>query len=378
MISMSLLDASFLNTFRPDVLAMRAYVVQDAAGFIKLDAMENPFTLPPTLQAELGERLGTVALNRYPGTRINELHKALRAYAQVPADMGLVLGNGSDELISLLSVACAKPGAVALAPLPGFVMYEAFTKQVGMQFVGVPLTPDFELDAPAMLAAIAQHRPALTYLAYPNNPTANLWDDAVIEQIVQAVAENAAAGHPGLVIIDEAYQPFASKSYLSRLAAHPHVLLMRTLSKFGLAGVRLGYMMGRPDLIEQIEKVRPPYNISVLNTEASLFALEHAGEFARQAEVIKAERTRLLRALAAMPGAKAYPSQANMILVRVNDAGAVFNALKMSGILIKNVAGLHGLLANCVRLTVGLPAENDALIAALTDILREPLIPIPA
>lgn len=358
-----------LDTFRADVRAMHAYVVQDAKGFIKLDAMENPFTLPPALQAELGQRLGAVALNRYPGTRLNDLHAALRTYARVPQGMGLVLGNGSDELISLLSVACAKPGAVSLAPLPGFVMYEAFARQVGMDFVGVPLTPDFELDLPAMLAAIAQHRPALTYIAYPNNPTANLWDANAIEQIVQAVAANG----QGLVIIDEAYQPFASDSYLGKLAAHPHVLLMRTLSKFGLAGVRLGYMMGRADLIEQVEKVRPPYNISVLNVEAALFALAHAGEFAAQAEVIKSERERLMAALATMPGARAYPSQANMILVRVNDAAQVFEALKARGILIKNVAGLHRLLANCVRLTVGLPAENDAMIAALAEVLREPL-----
>ncbi len=358
-----------LDTFRPDVRAMHAYVVQDAKGFIKLDAMENPFTLPPALQAELGQRLGAVALNRYPGTRLNDLHDALRTYAQVPEGMGLVLGNGSDELISLLSVACAKPGAVALAPLPGFVMYEAFARQVGMDFVGVPLTPDFELDLPAMLAAVAHHRPALTYIAYPNNPTANLWDAGAIDQIVQAVAANG----QGLVIIDEAYQPFASDSYLGKLAAHPHVLLMRTLSKFGLAGVRLGYMMGRANVIEQVEKVRPPYNVSVLNVEAALFALEHEAEFAAQAEVIKSERERLMAALVRMPGARAYPSQANMILVRVNDAAAVFADLKARGILIKNVAGLHRLLANCVRLTVGLPAENDAMIAALAEVLREPL-----
>ena len=357
-----------LDTFRPDVRAMHAYVVQDARGFIKLDAMENPFTLPPALQAELGQRLGAVALNRYPGT-LNDLHHALREYAQVPQGMALVLGNGSDELISLLSVACAQPGAVALAPLPGFVMYEAFARQVGMGFVGVPLTADFELNTPAMLDAIREHRPALTYIAYPNNPTANLWRSEAIDQIVQAVADNG----QGLVVIDEAYQPFASQSFLARLTAHPHVLLMRTLSKFGLAGVRLGYMMGRVDLIEQVEKVRPPYNISVLNVEAALFALEHADEFARQAEVIKSERERLMAALAGMPGAKAYPSQANMILVRVNDAAAVFQALKARGILIKNVAGLHRLLANCVRLTVGLPHENDAMIAALAEIMREPL-----
>jgi histidinol-phosphate aminotransferase len=366
-------DMSLLDVFRPDVLSMHAYHVQDATGYIKLDAMENPFTLPLELQAILGERLGKVALNRYPGTRINDLHAALRDHANVPSGMGLVLGNGSDELISLLSVACAKPGAVALAPLPGFVMYEAFAKQTGMRFMGVPLTPDFELDGPAMLACIREHKPALTYLAYPNNPTANLWDDVVIEQIIEAVAANAEAGHPGLVVIDEAYQPFASKSWHDRLPRHSNVLLMRTLSKFGLAGVRLGYMMGRADLIDQVEKVRPPYNISVLNTEAALFALEHTDEFTRQAVIIKSERERLLAALDTMPGAKAYPSQANMILVRVSDAAGVFVSLKTRGILIKNVSGLHQLLANCVRLTVGAPTENDALISALSEILREPL-----
>ncbi|MFN3888091.1 MAG: histidinol-phosphate transaminase [Aquabacterium sp.] len=359
--------------FRDDVRAMHAYHVQDAAGYIKLDAMENPFALPPALQDELGRRLSPLALNRYPGPRINDLHAALRAHAGIPADMGLVLGNGSDELISLLCTACARPGATVLAPVPGFVMYAVSAQIAGMQFVGVPLTAEFELDADAMVAAIAQHRPALTFIAYPNNPTANLWDDAAIDRVVQAVADNAAAGHPGLVILDEAYQPFACRSWLPRVAAHPHVLLMRTLSKFGLAGIRLGYMTGRADLIEQVDKVRPPYNISVLNTEAALFALDHADEFARQAEVIKAERQRLMAALAAMPTARAFPSEANMILVRVPDAAAVFQALKARGILIKNVAGLHGLLANCVRLTVGLPAENDALIAALREVLSEPL-----
>ncbi len=358
-----------LSTFRADVRAMHAYVVQDAAGFIKLDAMENPFPLPPDLQAALGQRLGAVALNRYPGTRVFDLHRALRQHAQVPEGMGLVLGNGSDELISLLSVACAQPGAVALAPLPGFVMYEAFSRQVGMQFVGVPLTTDFQLDVPAMVSAIREHRPALTYIAYPNNPTANLWDADAVQQVVDAVAANGT----GLVVLDEAYQPFASQSWLPRLTTQPHVLLMRTLSKFGLAGVRLGYMMGRADLIEQVEKVRPPYNISVLNVEAALFALEHADEFERQAALIKSERSRLLAALSQMPGAKAYPSDANMILVRVQDAASVFSALKARGILIKNVSALHQLLANCIRLTVGTPAENDAQIAALSEILREPL-----
>jgi histidinol-phosphate aminotransferase len=246
-------------------------------------------------------------------------------------------------------------------------MYAMSAKLQGLAFHGVPLTADFELDEAAMLDAIATHKPAIVYLAYPNNPTANLWDDAVIERIIEA---QGAQG--GLVVMDEAYQPFSSKSYIDRIAGHSHVLLMRTLSKFGLAGVRLGYMMGPRALIAEIDKVRPPYNISVLNCEAALFALEHQAVFAAQAADLMAQRQRLLAALGAMPGLKAWDSDANMILVRVtadagdtDAAGRVFERLKSGGVLVKNVSKMHPLLANCLRLTIGTEAENTQLLATL-------------
>jgi histidinol dehydrogenase len=349
------------HTVRQDVSSMHAYAVQPSAGLIKLDAMENPFALPPALQQQLGERLARAALNRYPAASNVAVAAALTDFVQLPANCKLMLGNGSDELIDMLSVACNVPGATLLAPLPGFVMYEMSAQLRGLNFVGVPLTPDFELDESAMLAAIEQHRPALTYIAYPNNPTANLWDDAVIERIVAAVGAQR-----GLVVMDEAYQPFSSRSWLPRLAEQPHVLVMRTLSKFGLAGVRLGYLCGAAALINEIDKVRPPYNVSVLNAEATLFALEHADEYARQAELLKSERTRLQAALAGLSGVRAFPSEANMILVRVADAKRCFEGMKARGVLVKHVAGLHPLLANCLRLTVGTPAENDAMLAALS------------
>jgi histidinol-phosphate aminotransferase len=271
-----------------------------------------------------------------------------------------MLGNGSDELISLLALACDVPGATVLAPVPGFVMYEMSAKLQGLRFVGVPLTADFELDEAAMLAAIERHRPAITYLAYPNNPTANLWDDAVIDRIVDAVAQQH-----GLVVFDEAYQPFASRTWMQRMAAHDHVLVMRTLSKFGLAGVRLGYLAGAAALVEQIDKVRPPYNVSVLNAEATLFALDHADEYARQAALLRAERERLQVALRELPGVRPYPSEANMILVRVPDAARAFAGMKQRGVLVKNVSALHPLLADCLRLTVGTPQENTLMLDAL-------------
>lgn len=357
---MSDLKDRIARVIRQDVQSMHGYAIQPSAGLVKLDAMENPFRLPPALQRELGERLAAVAINRYPAQCVADVVAALSRHVQLPAGCKMILGNGSDELIDLLSVACDVPGAGILAPLPGFVMYEMSARLRGLRFTGVPLTPDFELDRAAMLAAIERERPSLTYIAYPNNPTANLWNDAVIDDIVAAVG----AQH-GLVVFDEAYQPFSSRSWLQRMAAHPHVLVLRTLSKFGLAGVRLGYLCGHAALVDEVDKVRPPYNVSVLNAEATLFALDHVDEYARQAAVLRSERERLQAALRQLPGATPYPSEANMILVRVPDAKRAFEGMRSRGVLVKNISGLHPLLANCLRLTVGTPDENTQMIDAL-------------
>ncbi len=358
------MSTSPMRFIRQDIQSMHAYAIQHSVGMVKLDAMENPFTLPPELQAELGARLGAVAINRYPGSRIDDLKQALAEYIDLPKGNGLMIGNGSDELISLLAMACDVPGASILAPLPGFVMYAMGAQLQGLAFHGVPLTADFELDEAAMLAAMREHQPAITYIAYPNNPTANLWDAAVIRRLI---AEAATFG--GLVVMDEAYQPFSSRSWLDEIRAHPganaHVLLMRTLSKFGLAGVRLGYMVGPQALVREVDKLRPPYNVSVLNAECALFALEHANVFAQQAAQIREQRAVLTDALAKLPGVTVFPSEANMVLVRVPDAQRSFDRLKADGILVKNVSKMHPLLGECLRLTVGTPAENAQLIQAL-------------
>ena len=361
---MSTLDPKLQKLIRQDVQSMHAYAIQDSAGMVKLDAMENPHRLPADLQAELGRRLGALALNRYPDGRVNDLRKALADYAQMPDGFDIMLGNGSDELISLLAMACDVPDAAIVSPVPGFVMYGMSAQLQGLPFIGVPLTADFELDQAAMLAAIAERRPSITYLASPNNPTANLWDDAVIEKIIIAVGKQG-----GLVVMDEAYQPFASKSYIDRIAQHSHVLLLRTLSKFGLAGVRLGYLMGPIALIAEIDKVRPPYNISVLNYECALFALEHRNVFAAQALELIAQRAMLFEALSGMAGLKTWKSEANMILIRVADAAKTFEGMKARGVLVKNVSKMHSLLAQCLRITVGTAAENASMLAALEESL---------
>ncbi len=353
------LQSRIKRTIRSDVQGAAGYAIQPSAGFIKLDAMENPHRLPEALQREFGERLSRVEINRYPLSK-GVVAERIAKHFNVPAGCKVILGNGSDELIDLLSVACDVPGAKILAPLPGFVMYEMSARLRGLGFVGVPLTPTFELDEPAMLAAIQRERPALTYLAYPNNPTANLFDEHTVERLVQAVRE-----HGGLVVMDEAYQPFSSRTWMPKLAQHDHVLVMRTLSKFGLAGVRLGYLVGHEAVMAEVDKVSPPYNISALNAEATLFALDHADEFERQAQTLRAERTSLDEALRKLPGVVVFPSEANMILVRVPDAKRTFEGMKARGVLVKHIAGLHPLLANCLRITVGTAAENTRMIEAL-------------
>ena len=355
-------SSALAAVLRADLQALHGYVVQPSAGLVKLDVMENPFRLPAALRRALGERLAEVALNRYPAERTDVLRTALARHACMPPGCSMTLGNGSDELITMLAMACNRPGATILAPVPGFEIYELSARLHGLRFVGVPTTADFELDADAMLAAVQAQRPALIYIAYPNNPTANLWNDVTIDRVIEAA--------PGLVVIDEAYQPFASRDSMARLVRHEKVLLMRTMSKFGLAGVRIGYLMGRSVLVSQIDKLRPPFNISVLNCEAALFALEHEDEYARQATVIRAERERLQHALRALPGVTPFPSDANMILVRVADAPAVFEGMKRRGVLVKDRSKAHPLLANCLRLTVGLPEENDQMIAALKASLK--------
>ncbi len=373
-----------LHVIRDDIQALSAYTVQDASGMIKLDAMENPYVLEPALRKAMAERLSGVDVNRYPGVRVQALKDALINHAQVPSGMSLMLGNGSDELIGLLDLACAKPGACVLAPEPGFVMYAMSAKLLGLKYVGVDLQKNFQLDMPAMLSAIEEHRPSIVYLAYPNNPTANLWSPQDIEALIEQVS-----AYQGLVVMDEAYQPFSNDTWLHRMRDEPQknaqVLLMRTLSKFGLAGARLGYLVGPKEWIQTLEKVRPPYNVSVLNAECALFALEHEPVFKRQAEHIMAERERLSESLSQGLGMEVFPSEANMLLLRLDYevwapvsgvpldspdlphqlAAHVFQGLKAHGVLIKNVSTMHALLNGCLRVTVGTESENNALLEAL-------------
>ncbi|MGR2680733.1 histidinol-phosphate transaminase [Chromobacterium haemolyticum] len=342
---------------RDEIAAISAYPVASADGYIKLDAMENPWPLPAELRQELARVLADVAVNRYPDPSGGTLKAQLKQAFAIPEPADVLLGNGSDELITLVAQALARPGAKLLALEPSFVMYKMNALFSGLDYVGVPLRSDFSLDLPATLAAIAEHQPAVVFVSYPNNPTGPRFARAEVEAICEAA--------PGLVVVDEAYQAFASDSFMNLAGLRDNLIVMRTLSKLGLAGIRLGYAAGPAAWIRELDKVRPPYNINVLTQAAARFSLRHIEVFNRQAAELCEERGRLAAGLAHYAAVEAFPSEANFITIRVPDAPALYQHFKASGILIKQLHGSHPLLERCLRLTVGTPQENDAMLAAL-------------
>ena len=346
------------NLVRPEILRLAAYPVADSSGLVKLDAMENPYSLPPPLRRELADTLSRVDLNRYPDPTGRELRELLARKMQVPAGIELLLGNGSDDLIQIVTMALARPGAAMMYPAPTFVMYSMNATFTGTQAVPVPLREDFTFDASAFIARMREVRPALVFIAYPNNPTGVLYPEADVLQVVRAAE--------GLVVIDEAYHVFAGASFMPRLAEFANLAVLRTVSKLGLAGIRLGYLAARPEWIEQLNKLRQVYNINVLTQAAARFILERLEVLEEQAARIRSDRKTLGRALAAMKGVTVFPSQANFFLVRLADADRTYEALRRQGVLVKN---LHPGLANCLRITVGTPDENRILLAALKEAL---------
>ena len=347
---------------RDDIRALTAYRVPDSAGMVKLDAMENPYRLPPELRSRIAQLVEAAAINRYPDPGAGALKARLRRALAVPDGMELLLGNGSDELIQILALAGAKPGAAVLGVEPSFVMFRMIGTFAGARYIGVDLREDFSLDVERLLGAIGEHQPGLVFIAYPNNPTGNLFDAGLIECVIEA--------SPGLVVVDEAYHAFAGTSFLPRLARYPNLLVMRTLSKLGLAGIRLGALIGPGRWIGQLDKVGLPYNVNTLTQIVAGEVLQHGAVLTDQAAAITLERSRLLQELRRMPVVTEYPSDANFILFRVSHAERVFDGLKRRGVLIRSLHGSHRLLAECLRVTVGTPDENTAFLTALTQTLH--------
>ena len=345
---------------------MHAYAVSDATGLVKLDVMESPYRLPESLAAEIGQVVSKVAMNRYPVPSATELRALIRDVMQVPKGCDVLLGNGSDECIQYITAAVARETAVVMAPVPSFAMFAMHALFYRLRFVGVPLRDDFSLDTGAFLAAMAKEQPALVWIAFPNNPTGNAFPAAEIERIIRAA--------PGLVVIDEAYQPFAGATFMPRLAEFENMVVMRTVSKIGMAGLRLGYVCGRREWIGSFDKTRSPFNINVLTEAVAIKLLHNKHVLDAQSAKVLEERERLRPELERLAGLKVYPSAANFLLVRVaggKGAGTrVFDRLKAQGVLVKDFSGGHPLLENCLRLTIGTPEENRILAAAIREALK--------
>ena len=348
---------------RPEILRLSPYHVPSSSGMIKLDAMENPYSLPEALREEIAQLVTTISANRYPDSNSVSLKSSLRETMEIPMGMDIMLGNGSDEIIQIIASALARPGAVLMSVEPAFVMFRMIATFTNMEYIGVPLKADFSLDLDLMLDAITKHQPAVIFIAYPNNPTGNLFDVEAVSRIIESA--------PGVVVVDEAYHAFAGSSFIDKLSEYPNLLLMRTLSKLGLAGLRLGFLAGRPEWLLQLEKVRLPYNVGVLTQEVTRKILQYPDILQQQVDAIKAERIVMSKYLNVLDGVEAFPSDANFILFRVSKASQIFSELKQRNILIKNLDGGHPLLKNCLRVTIGTPDENKQFLQALQECIMK-------
>ncbi len=349
---------------RPGVLEAEVYPARNTHGMLCLDAMENPYQLPESVRRKWVECLFEQELNRYPDSNTQALSVALRNFWQVPEALQLLPGNGSDELIQLVHLALGSPGGKVMAPEPGFGIYPITARAVGLEFIGVPLqAEDFALDVEALLQSIRRHEPAVVWLANPNNPTGHCYDPAAILRLARAV--------PGIIVVDEAYLPYSQQGLLEVCLEYEHLLVLRTLSKLGLAGLRIGALIGQPAWLQQFNKLRLPYNISTLNQVSATFMLAHAEHLNLQVQRVCAARETLYQQLSGLPQVRVWPSAANFFLLRVPDAKQLQQGLEQRNILIRNLHDSHPLLHQCIRVTVGTPAENQQLVAALQELLAQ-------
>lgn len=346
------------NMLRNRIKELVPYEVVPFEGKIKLDAMENPYDLPLAIKDEFLRELKKLKFNRYPDPTSNGLRGALSSYLSLDREM-IVLGNGSDELILALLLTFGNGRIVY--PEPTFAMYEILAKITGQEPVGISLREDFGLDAVSILKAGQE---GIIFIAYPNNPTGNLFDQ---EAIIQIIKEGSS-----LVIIDEAYYEFSGATFLPLIKRYPNLVILRTFSKaFGLAGARVGYLAANKEVTEEILKVKLPYNLNVISQLLATITLRHRDLLREIIDEITNERERVYKELQEIPSIIPYRSRTNFILFKVENLEGrdVFDFLTKEGILIRNLSNT-GLLRNSLRLTIGKPGENNIFLESLKRILR--------
>jgi len=348
---------SLASLVLPNVKALSAYEAKDVPCRIKLDANESPYNLPPEDMDRVSKAISTLAFNRYPDPQARKLRGLLARRYKVKQDQ-VLLGNGSDELISML-ISCF--GGPVLYPVPTFSMYGIITRGAGRKSVEVKLDEDFDIDTDRMLAGLKRAKPKLVFLSMPNNPTGNCFSLQRVLKIIEAAT--------GVVVVDEAYQAFIEGSgFLPALKDHRNVVILRTLSKVGLASLRLGVMIASEEIIAEVNKVRLPFNVNTLSQEVAIQVFSgNKKPFAKHVKLITQERDRIFKALAEINGVNVYPSKANFILFKLENPAMIYNRLLKKGILVRN---LDKVVKGCLRVTVGTPEENSTFIEALSTVIK--------
>ena len=342
-----------------DIFQQKGYMAPELTGCVKLDANESPFGFNKIMQKKLLGAFGKVELNRYPEAGALGLRDRFARYYGVNKKM-IMLGNGSDELIQILCMTLNGKIKGVMVPVPTFVMYKIIGTNTGNKVVEVPLDENYDLDLSAMMRKIKSNFPALVYLSYPNSPTGNCFDRDKIEAILKKSS--------GIVVVDEAYAGFSGKTLLPLLKRYDNLVILKTLSKVGLAAMRLGFLIGNADLIAQMDKVRLPYNVNSLSQVAAGFFLDYQEEFAGLVAEIVRRREELYQGLINIDGVRPFPSLANFIFFSCAfDSDRIYKQLAEKGIIVKNLNS--ALMPDCMRVTVGNRKENTAFLKALKSVI---------
>ncbi|MBI4683377.1 MAG: histidinol-phosphate transaminase [Nitrospirae bacterium] len=340
---------------KPDIRSLRAYQAEEIPCRVKLDANESPYSAVSGQRSAIGFKKNLQALNRYPDPQAASLRKLMAKELKVKPQ-NILHGNGSDELIyNLITVF----GGPVLYPVPTFSMYGIISQALGERKIGIPLDNEFDLDTDAFVKTIKRRSPKLIFLSSPNNPTGNCFSEDRILKIIRQ--------SKGVVIVDEAYQPFSDrKSFIPLIQKYKNLVVLRTLSKIGLAGLRVGFMIAGADIINEVNKVRLPFNINSLSQKVAEAALQNKKQMRTDIRLIISERKRLFKEMGRMDGIRPYPSDANFIFFKAENGDRIYGDLLKKGVLIRNMKGAAD---SCLRVTVGTPAENEAFLKALEQIL---------
>jgi len=338
---------------KPNIYSLKAYQAKEIPCRVKLDANESPYGFADGYRV-----LKSVETNRYPDPEAKTLKRLLAKELGI-RPVNILQGNGSDELIYCLITAFGGP---VLYPVPTFSMYGIIAQALGEKGIGISLEADFDLDGNSMAVAIRREKPKIIFLSSPNNPTGNCFSSEKMLQIIASTSSKS------LVIVDEAYQPFASeKGFLPLLGDYGNLVIMRTLSKIGLAGLRVGFLIASEEIIEQVNKVRLPFNLNALSQAVAAEVMTHKAQLRQHIRAIVREREKLFAALSNIEGVDPYPSEANFILFRVEDAERIYEGLLGEGVLVRH---MKGVVEGCLRVTIGTPEENRIFLKALKVVVR--------